>query len=68
MMSMEHARWRHLRPEGPLTELRLVRLSSALRRYLAQTNSKKNIYRSKIVIPARLLPAHGDYPTSQQFS
>ena len=38
MMSLEHARWRHLRPEGPLTELRLVRLSSALRRYLAQTN------------------------------
>ena len=30
MMSMEHARWRHLRPEGPLTELRLVRLSSDL--------------------------------------
>ena len=41
MMSMEHARWRHLRPEGPLTDLRLVQLSSALRRYLAQTNSKK---------------------------
>ena len=41
MMSTEHARWRHLGPVGPLTEVRLVRLSSALRRYLAQTNSKK---------------------------
>ena len=68
MMSMEHARWRHLRPEGPLTELRLVRLSSVCVATSRKQTPKNNMYRSKIVIPARLLPAYGDYPSSQQFS
>ena len=48
IMSMEHARWRSLRPAGPLAGLRLVRLLVALRLCLAQKTTfidKKQSFR-----------------------
>ena len=72
IVSIEHARWRHLRScrltDKASAEVRLVRLEPALWSHLAQKNAKKQFYRSEIKIPARPSKSARGYPSSQQFN